>query len=155
MDRVEKAKELFLAGFNCSQAVFAAFADKYGIDEKTALKLAASFGGGIGRMREVCGAVSGMVMVCGMETGYTEAEDREGKAKNYEMTRKLTETFQEMNGSIICRELLSLRKEEKGGDPEERTKNYYLGRPCLKMVMDAAILLEKEFGSAENIEAEE
>ena len=147
MDRVEKAKELFLAGYNCSQAVFAAFADQYGIDETTALKLSASFGGGVGRMREVCGAVSGMMLVCGLETGCVVAEDQKGKGANYEAARKLMDQFREENGSIICRELLALRAEEiKGGQPEARTENYYHNRPCLKMVMDAAMILEKEFG---------
>lgn len=148
MNRVEKAKELFLAGYNCSQAVFAAFADKYGIDEETALKLSASFGGGFGRMREVCGAVSGMMLTCGMETGCVVAEDQKGKGANYDAARKLMDQFREENGSIICRELLALRAEEKkGGQPEARTENYYHNRPCLKMVMDAARILEKDFGA--------
>lgn len=106
--RKERAARLFKEGYNCSQAVFAAYADKYGIDEETALKLSASFGGGMGRMREVCGAVSGMFMIAGLETGATEGKDVEGKKANYDMVQKMAEVYRKENGSIICKELLGL-----------------------------------------------
>lgn len=106
--RKEKAARLFKEGYNCSQAVFAAYADKYGIDEEMALKLSASFGGGMGRMREVCGAVSGMFMIAGLETGATDGKDVAGKKANYDMVQKMAEVYRKENGSIICKELLGL-----------------------------------------------
>lgn len=145
--RVEKAERLFKEGYNCSQSVFTAYCDLYGIDEKTALKLSASFGGGMGRMREVCGAVSGMFLVAGMETGTTEGKDNEGKKHNYDTVQFLAEKFKEKHGSIICRELLGLGEKMPGGfkqtKPEERTEQYYKKRPCVEMVKFAAQLIEE------------
>lgn len=150
MDRQEKAVELFKSGYNCCQSVFAAFADKYGIDENTALKLSSSFGAGMGRMREVCGTVSGMMLVAGMETGTVDNNDREGKAKNYETVRRLADMFKEQNGSIICRELLGLDKDtQEDAVPSERTKEYYAKRPCVELVRMAAKILEKELEGLE------
>ncbi|MBE5940656.1 MAG: C_GCAxxG_C_C family protein [Lachnospiraceae bacterium] len=152
--RQEKAVRLFKDGFNCSQAVFAAFADKYGMDEETALKLSSSFGGGMGRMREVCGAVSGMFMVAGLETGSANPGDKEGKAYNYQVVRELADEFKKENGSIICRELLGLDKniDEKSKKelveshrPQERTDEYYKKRPCVELVAQAVEILEKRF----------
>ena len=102
MDRVERAKELFLKGFNCSQAVFAAFADKYGIDEETALRLSGAFGAGFGGTREVCGAVSGMTLVCGLECGATTG-DAAAKKACYLKEQELLEKFKALHGTIICR----------------------------------------------------
>lgn len=145
--RVEKAERLFKEGYNCSQSVFAAYCDLYGIDEQTALKLSASFGAGMGRMREVCGAVSGMFLVAGMETGAIEGKDSEGKKYNYDTVQFLAEKFKEKNGSIVCRELLGLgekRLEEfKETKPEKRTEQYYKKRPCVEMVKTAAGLIEE------------
>ncbi|BBF44993.1 C_GCAxxG_C_C family protein [Lachnospiraceae bacterium KM106-2] len=141
--RKEKAMGLFKQGYNCSQSVFAAFSDLYGIDEETALKISSSFGGGMGRMREVCGAVSGMLMVAGLETGTTDGKDREGKAHNYAVVQELAEEYRKRNGSIICRELLGLDKKEfKETMPEERTKEYYKKRPCAELVGQAAEIIE-------------
>lgn len=143
--RSDIAVELFKSGYNCSQSVFVAFADKYGIERETALKISCSFGGGMGRMREVCGAVSGMMLVAGMETGNTDNADRDAKAKNYEIVQKLANTFREENGSIICRELLGLDKDKKESHaPSERTKEYYKKRPCVELVRLAADILEEE-----------
>lgn len=143
----DKAVQLFKEGYNCSQAVFAAFADRYGIDHELALRLSASFGGGMGRMREVCGAVSGMLMVAGLETGAADGADREGKAANYAEVQELAGLFREENGSIVCRELLGLN--QKGGMeshiPEQRTKNYYQKRPCVELVRYATSLLEERY----------
>ena len=138
--RVEKAKALFKQGFNCSQAVFAACADLYGIeDESLALRLAASFGGGIGRMRQTCGAACGLFMLAGLETGCTEGKDREGKEANYKVVQQLAEEFRKRNGSLICAELLGLAKTAPTpATPEERTNEYYKKRPCVKMVEEAA-----------------
>ena len=143
----DKAVQLFKEGYNCAQAVFAAFADKYGIDRETALRLSASFGGGMGRMREVCGTVSGMMLVSGLETGAVEGSDREGKAANYAEAQKLAELFREENGSIICRELLGLKPDggQESPVPESRTPQYYAKRPCVELVRCAAEILEKRY----------
>ncbi len=145
-ERIEKAGELFSKGYNCSQSVFAAFADKYGIDEETALKISCSFGGGLGRMREVCGTVSGMALVCGMETGNTDSDNQNQKKDNYAKMRELAERFEEENGSIICKQLLGLEKKEESAEPSLRTAEYYKKRPCKELVMCAARILAEEFG---------
>lgn len=138
-NRVLKARELFLKGYNCSQSVFCAFSDMYGIPEEQALKLSASFGGGIGRMRGTCGAVCGMAMLAGMETGQTAPDDNAQKKANYRLVQELAGKFKKMNGSIICSELLGLRKDMKiNSAPDERTTEYYKKRPCLKMVETAS-----------------
>ncbi|MFV0545099.1 MAG: C-GCAxxG-C-C family protein [Bacteroides sp.] len=138
-ERVEKAVELFKSGYNCSQSVVAAFADMYGFDQEQALRMAASFGGGIGRMRETCGAACGMFLLAGLENGAVEATDRQGKAANYALVQELAEEFKKRNGSMICAELLGLRpKENMTSQPEERTTQYYAKRPCAKMVEEAA-----------------
>lgn len=132
-DRVQKAVELFKSGYNCSQSVVAAFADMYGFTQEQALRMGASFGGGIGRMRETCGAACGMFLVAGLETGATEATDREGKAANYAVVQELAAEFKKRNGSLICGELLGLKKKEPVSNvPEERTAQYYSKRPCAK-----------------------
>lgn len=138
-DRVAKACELFLKGYNCSQAVFCAFADMYGISDDMALRVSASFGGGIGRMRGTCGTVCGMAMLAGMEKGQVLPEDRLQKQENYKLVQELAGKFREMNGSIICSELLGLRKDAKiVFTPDERNAEYYKKRPCLRMVESAA-----------------
>ena len=142
MDRIEKARDFFLQGYNCSQSVFCAFADKYGLDDNTSLKVSASFGGGIGRMRETCGAVCGAAMILGLEYGQTEPNDNESKQRNYQAVQELARRFKERNGSTICRELLSLRKSDKNSPvPSERTESYYKTRPCLRMVESAAAII--------------
>ena len=143
--RADKAKELFTSGCNCSQAVFLAFADRYGIDENTALLLASSFGGGMGRSREVCGALSGMLLVNGMETGSTDLSDIAAKTANYESARSLMERFKNDNGSIYCHELLGIGRKGESAVPDARTKEYYQKRPCAEIVYSAALALEEEF----------
>ena len=137
-DRIQKAVELFKSGYNCSQSVVAAFADMYGFTQEQALRMSASFGGGIGRMRETCGAACGMFLVAGLETGATEATDREGKAANYAVVQELAAEFKKRNGSLICAELLGLKKPEGSAVPEARTEQYYAKRPCARMVEEAA-----------------
>jgi len=147
-ERANRAYDLFKQGYNCSQAVFIAFCDKYGFDEQTAAKLASSFGGGMGRMREVCGAFSGMLLVNSMETGSADVSDREAKKANYESVQKLAQRFKEENGSLICRELLGLTKEQESKEtatPSERTRAYYQKRPCAEIVKSAAEILEETF----------
>ncbi len=137
--RIERAVELFKEGYNCSQAVVAAFADMYGFTHEQALKMAASFGGGIGRMRKTCGAACGLFMLAGLETGCTDGKDREGKEANYILVQSLAEEFRKRNGSITCAELLGLEKAAPTpATPEARTAEYYQKRPCSKMVEEAA-----------------
>ena len=140
-DRIQKAVELFKSGYNCSQSVVAAFADMYGFDKEQALSMAASFGGGIGRMRETCGAACGMFLLAGLETGAVEASDKQGKADNYALVQALAEEFKKRNGGLICAELLGLKKSAQiTSTPEERTTQYYAKRPCVKMVEEAAAI---------------
>ena len=136
--RVEKAKTLFHQGFNCSQAVFAACADIYGIEDETlTLRLAASFGGGIGRMRQTCGAACGMFMLAGLENGSAIEGDAEGKKQNYALVQDLAAKFQAENGSLICSELLGIAPKPQEPTPEARTEAYYRKRPCVEMVASA------------------
>ena len=137
------AKELFSKGYNCSQSVFAAFCDETGMDFETALKLSSSFGGGMGKLREVCGAVTGMFMVVGMLDGYSEPDDSEAKAKHYQLIQSLAVKFREGNGSIICRELLDLPEGSDNPVPEERTEAYYTRRPCGELVLNAVEILDE------------
>ncbi len=137
-ERIEKAVALFKSGYNCSQSVVAAYADMYGFTEEQALRMSASFGGGIGRMRQTCGAACGMFLLAGLENGATDGADREGKAANYALVQRLAEEFKLRNGSLICAELLGLNKPEGSSQPEARTEQYYAKRPCAKMVEEAA-----------------
>ena len=128
-----------------------AFCDVTGIDEKTALRLSSSFGGGMGRLREVCGAFSGMLLVAGILYGYDDVEDPELKSAHYKRVQELADLFREAtrggnaeNGSIICRELLGLSKgENTGGEPSKRTAEYYAKRPCKEIIGKAADILDK------------
>ena len=138
-DRINRASELFKSGYNCSQSVVAAFADMYGFTEEQALRMAASFGGGIGLMRETCGAACGLVRVGGWVTGAVDGADREGKAANYALVQELAAEFKKRNGSLNCGELLGLKKKAPvSSEPEARTEQYYAKRPCSKMVEEAA-----------------
>jgi C_GCAxxG_C_C family probable redox protein len=143
------AAELFTSGCNCAQAVFVAFCDKTGIDKETALKLSSSFGGGMGKLREVCGSCTGAFAVAGALWGYSDVTDHKLKSKHYELVRRISDEFKEKNETIICRELLEGIKNTKGKDPAKRDAEYYATRPCCKFVMDAcdiidAIIKEKE-----------
>lgn len=144
MGRKEKAEELFIQGYNCAQAVFLAYADRMDMDEKTAAKLASSFGGGMGCLREVCGAVSGMFMVTGMLYGYDDPKAPEEKKEHYGKIQELAAKFKEQNGSIVCRELLGLDGGANRQTPELRTAEYYKKRPCKELVGMAAEILEAE-----------
>lgn len=135
--RIERAKALFHQGFNCSQSVFAACADIYGIDEPMALRLAASFGGGIGRMRQTCGAACGMFLLAGLENGSVLPGDAEGKKQNYALVQDLAAKFKGENGSLICAELLGIAPKPQESTPEARTEAYYKKRPCADMVASA------------------
>ena len=143
MNYSDKARGLFKEGYNCSQAVLLAFSDLTGMDEKTASMLSSSFGGGMGRLREVCGAVSGMFMVIGILCGYSDPKDQAAKKAHYERIQQLAEAFRRENGSIICRELLGLGKGPDVPVPELRTEAYYKKRPCAELVADAAAITEE------------
>ena len=137
-ERVNLAVSLFKEGYNCSQSVVAAFADLYGFTREQALKMSASFGGGIGRMRQTCGAACGLFMLAGLETGCVDGKNREGKEANYLLVQALAEEFRKRNGSIVCAELLGLdKKAPTPATPEARTTEYYKKRPCVKMVEEA------------------
>ena len=140
----KKARENFRLGYNCAQSVFLAFALEFGFDEETALKLSSSFGGGMGRLREVCGAVSSVFAIAGLKYGYTIPNDDEIKARHYELVQKLAEKFKEKYGTIICRELLELPEGADSPIPSKRTDEYYQSRPCEEFVAFAAEIIEEE-----------
>ena len=143
MTRREAAMANFMKGYNCSQSVVLAFADMFDIDEATLSKLSSSFGGGMGRLREVCGSVSGMFMVAGLLYGYDGPETGQLKADHYARIQELARRFEEKHGSIVCRELLGLSVRHDVPVPEARTSEYYKKRPCPEMIGDAAEILEQ------------
>lgn len=150
MTKGDKAKELFEQGYNCAQAVFGAFAEDLGIDFNLAVKISSSFGGGMGRLREVCGAVSGMFLVLSMKYGYDDPKASAEKKVLYKDVQALAEEFKKENGSIICRDLLGLTT--KGADnptPEARTEKYYKKRPCSELCRYAGDLVENFIKSHE------
>ena len=138
----ERAAELFQMGYNCAQAVFCAYTDVTGLDLETAAHVSSGFGGGMGRMREVCGSVSGAFMVLGMVKGCADPNAREEKKALYALEQDFAARFRTENGSIICRELLAGVPVTQGSSPEERSPAYYKKRPCAEYVRYAAQLLE-------------
>jgi C_GCAxxG_C_C family probable redox protein len=140
MDHGMKAAELFLGGYNCAQAVAVAFCDVTGLDADFTAKLVSPFGGGMGRMREVCGAVSGMYFVLGQLYGYETAGDDVSKKRLYTEVQELAAAFREENGSIICREIL--KNPPSDPNPTPRTAEFYAKRPCAKMVMTVGRLMD-------------
>ena len=147
----EYAKQLFFEGYSCSQSITAAFCDETNMSFKDAVKIASSFGGGMGRLREVCGAVSGMFMVVGAKFGYTDPTDKQRKAEHYKLIQSLAKEFEEANGSIVCRELLKLSAKRETPTPEDRTETYYKKRPCALLVEQAAQILD-EYIDSRNME---
>ncbi len=139
-ERVARAVDNFMQGYGCCQSVVAAFADLYGLDETMAKRIAAGFGGGVGRMRMMCGAVSGIVILVGLDCGQTEGADRQGKSACYKVVQQLLAESKEENGSLICAELLGLKGPVPMGNyvASERTKEYYKQRPCAAKVESAA-----------------
>ena len=142
MNRKEQAIAYFKEGYNCAQAVFLTFSDLTGLDAKTALRLAAPFGGGLGRQREVCGAVSGMCMAAGALYGYDDLSQKEAKAAHYKMIQELCSEFRARAGSIICRDLLGGAGKDTSSTPSTRTEAYYKKRPCAELVGEAADILD-------------
>ena len=143
MDHGEEARRLFLAGYNCAQAVFCAFRDETGMDLDAAARLSSSFGGGMGRLREVCGTVSGALLALGMLWGYADPTDPELKKAHYKRVQEYARRFRERNESIVCRELLKNVPVTPGGVPEARTPEFYQRRPCLRLVGQAAEILDE------------
>ena len=144
VDRARCARENFLSGCNCPQSVVRAFDDileAHGIDPATASRLASPFGGGMGRMREVCGAVSGMLMILGLLGGYDDPNAYESKSELYARVQQLAGEFRAQNGSILCRELLGLGEGPDKAAPEQRTDAYYASRPCAEFCASAAAIL--------------
>lgn len=140
MNRGELAAQNFRSGCNCAQAVLLAFSDLTGLEDVTAMKLASSFGGGMGRLREVCGAVSGMALVAGLLYGIPDPNDAAAKRAHYQLVQLLAQRFREKTGSIICREIL--KNPPADPVPSPRTPEYYADRPCARMVMLAASILD-------------
>ncbi|MGB4657859.1 MAG: C-GCAxxG-C-C family protein [Mobilitalea sp.] len=139
----ELAMTYFKEGYNCSQSVFMAFYEEYDMNFEMALKISSSFGAGMGRLREVCGAVTGMFMVAGMVYGYTDPKDHTTKTEHYKRIQYLAKEFEEQNHSIICRELLGLAAGKDSPVPEIRTAEYYKKRPCIEFVGIAADIMSK------------
>ncbi|MBQ6066570.1 MAG: C_GCAxxG_C_C family protein [Clostridia bacterium] len=143
----EEARRLFYQGCNCSQAVFAAFCDVTGLEEETALKMSASFGGGFGRMREVCGAVCGMTLAYSCLYGYSDLSEPGPKIENYKAVSRMMNRFAEEMGSYVCRDILKIRNFTYDPVPKPRTEEFYNTRPCLKCVMAAARILDEEIAA--------
>lgn len=143
-DKSKYAKELFLDGYGCAQAVLLAFQEELNINKETAQLIASSFGGGMGRMREVCGCASGMFMVAGLKCGPLDHKDLKAKEEHYRLIQLLAEDFKKETGSLICRELLGIsNKAPSDPAPQPRTPQYYKKRPCADMVALAAEILQK------------
>ena len=140
MDHSKYAVELFTEGYNCAQAVAAAFGDVTGLDEKTAARMASCFGGGMGRMREVCGAVSGMLLVAGLLYGYDDPKATKEKRELYAQIQAMAGQFRQELGSIVCRDLL--KNPPADPNPTPRTEQFYKDRPCARMVATAARIME-------------
>ncbi len=140
MDHELQAAQLFLDGYNCAQAITVAFSDVTGLDKDFSARMASSFGGGMGRMREVCGAVSGMLMVAGLLYGYDESSGESAKKEHYSLVQDLAGQFRDEVGSIVCREIL--KNPPSDPNPTPRTEEFYKKRPCTRMVMLAARILD-------------
>ncbi|MFR7989306.1 MAG: C-GCAxxG-C-C family protein [Anaerovoracaceae bacterium] len=143
MKKGEIAEALFKEGYSCAQAVVLTFSEEMNTDRETLARLVSSFGGGMGRLREVCGAVSGMFIAAGAIKGYASPDDQAGKAELYRLVQQMAEEFKARNGSLICRQLLGLNAEKDDYHPEKRTESYYASRPCAKLVRDAAEIAEQ------------
>lgn len=150
IDHVEKARELFMEGYNCAQAVACAFCDVTGLEIDEAARMSSSFGGGLGRLRELCGTVSGAALVLGLVKGYSEPGDYEAKKAHYALVQEFARRFREANGSIVCRELLSGVEVRPGAEPEPRTPDFYKKRPCMNLAASAAGILEEMLSETQN-----
>lgn len=143
IDHAERARALFMQGYNCAQAVACAFCDVTGLPIEVAAMMSSSFGGGLGRLREVCGTVSGAALVLGIVKGYSDPKDYAAKKAHYALVQEFARRFQAQNGTIICRELLKDVEHSTGSEPEPRTPEFYEKRPCLRLAECAAAILEE------------
>jgi len=142
--RRARAVAFFEEGYNCSQSVFMAFSDMYGMDKEMSAKLATSFGGGMGRLREVCGAVSGMFLLLGLKYPFIDTKDKVSKNKNYKAVQDVANKFKYEMGSYICADLLKIKHVPQNPESADRTENYYKSRPCTRCVDKAAQIIGKE-----------
>lgn len=140
-ERKNKAVDLFKSGYNCSQSVFLAYSDLFQIENEMAKTISAPFGGGIGRLREMCGACSGMYMLAGLKYPASNPENKEMKTLNYKAVQFCANSFKEINSSYICAELLQIKREQQQPIPDDRNAAYYAKRPCAKLVADAAVII--------------
>ncbi|MCM1227122.1 MAG: C-GCAxxG-C-C family protein [Clostridium sp.] len=148
--RAEKARELFYQGYNCTQSVVGAFIDLFDMDFDTAMRFSDGMGGGMGRMRLTCGAVSAMAMIAGLKLSSGKPKDLKNRAEVYAKVREMSEDFRQKHGSIICRELLgAAMPKDNSPNPEERTAEYYKKRPCPDCIYDCAEIIEKRLFSEE------
>lgn len=150
--RVKRARELFLSGYNCAQSVFMTYSDLFELEPELAAKISASMGGGMGRLREVCGAVSGMSLLAGFISPSVDPMDRVAKSENYSLVQEFAEQFRVQNGAIVCRELLGLVQRKDEPTPSERTPEYYRKRPCVEYVACAAEIVGKKLAQTVNKE---
>lgn len=144
-DHKKLAAELFLEGCNCSQAVFCAYCDELNLEKEFALKLSSSFGGGFGRMREICGAACAMELLAGIKKGYSDIYDKSKKDEHYKLVQHLLKLFGEKNGSYICREIL--KTDDTSPVSTVRTDDFYKKRPCLKCIESACEIIDREIFS--------
>lgn len=144
MNRIEKATHNFKNGYNCSQSVVAAYADLFGMSIEDALRVSEGFGGGMGRMRLTCGAVTGMFMLAGLKYSNSKNGDLQNRQKIYQIVQDMNNAFEELNGTTICSELLGIDKTSNTvTKPDERTNKYYKKRPCVNCVEDCAKIVEQ------------
>ena len=151
MQRRDRAIEYFKTGCGCAQSILCAYSDVIGLDEKTALRLGSSFGGGMGKLREVCGALSGAFMVAGLLWGDYDPMDHKAKSAHYALVRRIAEEFKTVHGTINCARLVEGIANAKGSDPAPRTEEYYAVRPCVKFVATAAEILDRIIEEKVNI----
>ena len=149
-ERAERARKYFTSGYNCAQSVFLAYRDITAIDEKLAATISAPFGGGMGRLREVCGAVSGMTMVAGFLYPNYDPSNSQSKKANYTAVQELAEKFRAENGAIVCRELLGLAQQKDDPTPSARTEAYYKRRPCAEYVAIAARIVGEKINTMQD-----
>lgn len=155
MNHAQEAQRLFLKGYNCAQAVFCAFCDVTGMDLNEAARLSAPFGGGMGRLREVCGTVSGALLALGALQGYADPQDPAAKAAHYRQVQTFARRFEAENGALRCRDLLKNVPVTPGGTPEPRTPEFYARRPCLRLVGAAAAQLDALLAELQSTETKE
>ena len=149
-ERALRAKQYFQEGYNCAQAVALAYADITTLDKQTVATITASFGGGMGRLREVCGAVSGMSFLASFISPCPTADNAAAKKANYALVQEFAEAFRKQNGAIVCRTLLGLDRPKDEPTPSERTAEYYKKRPCADLVYDAALIIGEYLANNQN-----